>query len=178
MKRTTVMTLLFILAAGVGRAQNTQVAWSVFSSACGEVVSENTRVLEMTGQPFAGDAGGSDNAVFTGFLADPVFSGMVTAVSPGTLSDRPAAIEMLQNYPNPFNPSTSITYAVGGPVARVVRLSVYDLLGREVALLVNDSRVPGRYEVTWDAANLPSGVYVYRMTAGDHVDAKRMMLLK
>ena len=72
MKRTTVMTLLFILMAGVGRAQNTQVAWSVFSSACGEVASENTRVLEMTGQPFAGDAGGSDNAVFTGFLADPV----------------------------------------------------------------------------------------------------------
>ena len=85
---------------------------------------------------------------------------------------------MLQNYPNPFNPSTSITYAVGGSVARVVRLSVYDLLGREVAVLLNDSRAPGRYEVTWDAANLPSGVYVYRMTAGDHVDAKRMMLLK
>jgi hypothetical protein len=178
MKRSTLMVLVLALATGAGHAQNTQVTWSVFSSACGEVSSENIHVLAMTGQPFAGEAGGSDKAVFTGFLADPTLSGIVTAIGPGGFSERPAGSELLQNYPNPFNPSTSITYVVGGPAAQMVRLSVFDLLGREVAVLVHESRMPGRYAVTWEAAHLPSGVYVSRMSAGDHVAVKRMMLLK
>jgi GH35 family endo-1,4-beta-xylanase len=87
-----------------------------------------------------------------------------------------------QNYPNPFNPVTVIKYTVGvasgrGQVASV-RLVVYDLLGREVAALVNEQKAPGAYETTFDASGLASGIYIYRLTAGSFVQSKSMVLVK
>ncbi len=98
----------------------------------------------------------------------------------------PASFVLSQNYPNPFNPTTTISYQV--PVASLVRLSVYDLLGREVAVLVNEQRTPGTYTVRFsgiggsvsggDGRNLASGAYFYRMSAGSFVQTKRMMLVR
>jgi hypothetical protein len=88
----------------------------------------------------------------------------------------PAVFTLDQNYPNPFNPSTRIrfTLAQGG----VVTLKVYDVLGREVATLVNQSLQPGSFETTFDGAGLSSGVYVYRLTANGVTATNRMMLTK
>lgn len=88
------------------------------------------------------------------------------------------------NYPNPFNPSTSIKYAVSS--RQFVKLKVYDLLGNEVETLVNEEKSAGKYEINWNAANLPSGVYFYRLQAGDlstssgrsFVQTRKMILLK
>ena len=179
MKRSMVILLLNILVAVVGRAQNTQVAWSVFSSAFGEVSTENTHVLGMTGQPFAGEAGGAGNAVFTGFLADPSLSGTVTGVSSGGGSQVPGVFRMLQNYPNPFNPSTMIRYDL--PSRAHVILSVFNALGQQVAVLQNGDQDAGSHNVRWAAEGLPSGVYLYRLqihstgpaAARDPVDARR-----
>ena len=88
----------------------------------------------------------------------------------------PSEFELSQNYPNPFNPSTTIKYEL--PKSTEVRLSVYDLLGREVSILVNDRGDAGVHEVKFDAANLASGVYVYRLTAGDFVQSRTLMILK
>jgi 5-hydroxyisourate hydrolase-like protein (transthyretin family) len=82
---------------------------------------------------------------------------------------QPTAFVLQQNYPNPFNPATRISYTVGvvnsqQTVAGKVRLSVYDLLGREVALLVDEQKNPGTYTVTWDAAGMATGVYFYKFT--------------
>jgi Zn-dependent M28 family amino/carboxypeptidase len=95
----------------------------------------------------------------------------------------PAAVRLDQNYPNPFNPSTTIAYTVGGVGLqasgfRDVRLVVHDVLGREVALLVNERKAPGRYEVEFDASGLASGIYFYRLTAGKFVETRKMVLLK
>jgi hypothetical protein len=95
----------------------------------------------------------------------------------------PTQYELFQNYPNPFNPTTVIRYAVAGSReqglgTRLVRLVVYDLLGREVAVLVNENKTPGNYEVTFNAANLASGVYLYRLTAGNFVQMQKMLLLR
>jgi glucose/arabinose dehydrogenase len=87
-----------------------------------------------------------------------------------------AAFELEQNYPNPFNPTTVIRYQV--PVVGGVRLSVYDMLGREVAVLVNEWKAPGRYEITFDATGLSSGVYVYRLTAGQYIQSRTMVLIR
>jgi hypothetical protein len=83
---------------------------------------------------------------------------------------------MEQNYPNPFNPTTTISFAVAEE--RSVRIAVYNSLGIEVAELVNEVLPAGRFEATFDATNLPSGTYVYRMTAGDFVQTRQMTLSK
>jgi hypothetical protein len=88
----------------------------------------------------------------------------------------PSSFELGQNYPNPFNPATNINYAITktGPV----KLTVYNLLGQAVATLVDGVRMPGSYTLTWNAANLSSGVYVYQLQAGSTLLTKRMLLLK
>jgi len=81
-----------------------------------------------------------------------------------------------QNFPNPFNPSTTISYAV--PTNSFVSLKVYSILGTEVASLVNETQAAGRYTVRFIAAQLSSGVYFYRITAGNFVDTKKLTVLK
>jgi hypothetical protein len=94
----------------------------------------------------------------------------------------PNKYELSQNYPNPFNPSTTINYSI--PVVNAhtstanVTLKVYDILGREVAVLINKEQAPGNYSVKFDASNLTSGLYFYRLTAGKFTSVKKMMLLK
>ena len=88
----------------------------------------------------------------------------------------PLTFDLAQNYPNPFNPSTSIKYSV--PESGNIRLSVFNIVGEEVAVLVDGFNQAGFYEVAFDASNLPSGVYVYKLQSANSVQAKKMMLLK
>ena len=81
-----------------------------------------------------------------------------------------------QNYPNPFNPSTTLKYQI--QQNGFVTLKVYDILGKEVATLVNEVKTQGIYEVNFNASNLASGVYLYRLNVNDYVDVKKMILLK
>ncbi len=81
-----------------------------------------------------------------------------------------------QNYPNPFNPTTRIAFAI--PKAGFVSLKMYDVLGREVATLVDETKQPGECSVTWDASGMPSGVYFYRLQAGPFAETKKLILLK
>ncbi len=92
----------------------------------------------------------------------------------GSLAVTDYAIE--QNYPNPFNPSTTIRYQI--PQDGLVTLKVYDILGKEVATLVNDVKASGRYEVNFNASSLASGVYLYRLIVNEYVNVKKMLLLK
>ena len=81
-----------------------------------------------------------------------------------------------QNYPNPFNPSTTISWQ--SPVGSKQTLKIYDVLGKEVAALVNDFKPAGKYETEFNAANLPSGIYFYQLKTGDFVETKKMILLR
>jgi hypothetical protein len=88
----------------------------------------------------------------------------------------PSSYKLLQNYPNPFNPMTVMSYMI--PVSSMIRLSVFDVLGREVAVLVNEEKSAGMHTMSWDAAGFPSGVYFYRLTAGNFTETRRMLLAK
>jgi hypothetical protein len=88
----------------------------------------------------------------------------------------PKVFALEQNYPNPFNPSTVMSYQL--PVASNVSLKVYDVLGREVATLVNGRQEAGRYSVSFNAASFASGVYFYRLQAGNFVQTKKMIMVK
>ena len=92
------------------------------------------------------------------------------------VDELPAAIELSQNYPNPFNPSTNI--AVNLPSARRVSLRVYDMLGREVATLVDGTMPGGRHVVRFDAGGLATGIYVYRLDTGDRTLSRTMLLVR
>jgi len=81
-----------------------------------------------------------------------------------------------QNFPNPFNPATTIQYQL--PKNGFVTLKIYDILGKEVADLVNDQKTQGRYSVNFDASRLASGVYIYQLRVNDYVSSKKMLLLK
>ncbi|MEK9137846.1 MAG: T9SS type A sorting domain-containing protein, partial [Bacteroidota bacterium] len=100
----------------------------------------------------------------------------------------PTTFGLAQNYPNPFNPTTTITYtlpsqSVSRAEGRVgvgshVTLRLYNLIGQQVAELVNSSQVPGRYQVTLDASSLPSGIYFYRINAGSFTETKKLTLVR
>jgi len=92
--------------------------------------------------------------------------------------------ELEQNYPNPFNPSTKIKFTIpsviasGAKQSQMVTLKVYDVLGNEIATLVNEEILAGEYEVKFNAANLPSGIYFYQLSAGQYIETKKMILIK
>ena len=88
----------------------------------------------------------------------------------------PNGINLEQNYPNPFNPSTKITYTI--PELSFITLKVYNVLGKEVSTLVSEEKEAGKYSVEFDAKGLPSGIYFYRLQAGDFVETKKMVLMK
>jgi hypothetical protein len=88
----------------------------------------------------------------------------------------PDKFELSQNYPNPFNPSTRIKYQLSS--ISQVTLKVYDVLGNEVATLVNEEKPAGSYEVDFDASQLSSGIYFYKLQAGSFFETKKMLLLK
>jgi hypothetical protein len=88
----------------------------------------------------------------------------------------PIRFSIEQNYPNPFNPSTKIRYSI--PVKQFLTLKVYDILGREAALLVNEEEQAGYYQVEFNAGNFASGIYIYKIQAGNFSDIKKMILMK
>ena len=87
-----------------------------------------------------------------------------------------SSFKLEQNYPNPFNPTTQISYSI--PVASHVRLKVYNVLGNEIATLVNEEKPAGEYSVKFNASDLSSGVYIYRLQTDYSVITKKMTLLK
>ena len=122
-------------------------------------------------------------------------SGCYNALPVEEQHETPDEFALQQNYPNPFNPNTKIKYSIpggrnshwsmvegGGSMVKGenlnVKLVVYDLLGREVATLVNKKQHPGNYEVEFDASGFSSGVYFYKLQAGDNVQTRKMILLK
>ncbi len=119
----------------------------------------------------------------TGIAFDTVFTStalLIITVATSDIEENfnsiPKEYALAQNYPNPFNPSTNIKYSI--PEASFVQLKVYDILGNEVATLVNEEQNIGNYNIEFNASALPSGVYFYRIQAGSFVDTKKMLLLK
>ncbi|MBT8377645.1 MAG: T9SS type A sorting domain-containing protein [Ignavibacteria bacterium] len=126
-------------------------------------------------QPYSGSSYCSDHLGVLTYLKDGVLD--VDAES----SVYPDEFKLFQNYPNPFNPETMIEYTVPSIVSNItafVQLKVYDSLGNEIATLVNEDKSAGNYEVRFDGTSLPSGIYFYKLIAGNYSETKKMMLIK
>jgi photosystem II stability/assembly factor-like uncharacterized protein len=103
-------------------------------------------------------------------------NGGVSYIEESKIDEIPTNFYLSYNYPNPFNPNTKIRYSI--PQTSNVVIKVFDILGNEIETLVNEEKQTGTYEITWLAEGLPSGVYFYRLQAGDFVETKKMILLK
>ncbi|MEO8665353.1 MAG: T9SS type A sorting domain-containing protein, partial [Ignavibacteria bacterium] len=101
--------------------------------------------------------------------------GIITGIAV-TSEFTPKIFSLEQNYPNPFNPVTIINYEL--KVANFVSLSVYDVLGNKVRNLLSEKQKPGRYSVNFNASDLPSGIYYYKLKAGNFEKVRKLMLLK
>ena len=111
---------------------------------------------------------------------DSLFNTLPTSVNVNN-SNLPLEFELEQNYPNPFNPNTTIKFTIPSKVRRQtsnVTLIVYDILGNEIATLVDDEKQPGIYAVVFKAGNLPGGIYFYKFSAENFIDTKKLLLLK
>jgi hypothetical protein len=173
-------------------AAGAPVAGSNFWSWGGEGRSPNSEYVWRVGDPFVCDPPMEAQGLNSVFDTDSStiriiaqyadsMSNMKTPVGIREHGDVARGFELYQNYPNPFNPSTVIGYQV--PVIGHVTLMIYDVLGREVRPLVGAVRSPGRYESEFDAGNLPSGVYFYRLTVTSSdgqrfVSTKKLALVK
>jgi probable HAF family extracellular repeat protein len=126
------------------------------------------------------DSGNYGGIVLEGFLALGEQQTYNITLNPLSVNESPFEIPgsyaLAQNYPNPFNPTTTISYSI--PQSGNVKLVVYDMLGNEVATLVNKEQAPGVYSVLFDATNLASGVYFYRIKAGSFNEVKKMILMR
>lgn len=117
-----------------------------------------------------------NGVLFLGSYSNGVFKSTPMVVSVENTSNRIIGFHLMQNFPNPFNPSTKINYSI--PQDGLVILKVYDVLGNEITTLVNEEKPVGIYELNFDAKNLSSGVYLYRIQAGNFSETKKFILLK
>ncbi|MDW7680195.1 MAG: T9SS type A sorting domain-containing protein, partial [bacterium] len=100
----------------------------------------------------------------------------VAVVSKTDDSMLPETIQLFQNYPNPFNPTTTIRFAL--PYSSKVKLDILNMLGQKVTTLLNEQRSAGVHQLTFDAAGLPSGIYLYRLQAGSYVQTRKILLIR
>ena len=171
---------IMVLIVGQGgiilRTKNSGITWNTQSSEITEWLS---------GVSFAD----SSNGIVVGANGKilKTTSGGVTFIEENEIEEQtPQNYLISQNYPNPFNPVTKIKYTIpqtnsslpGGARGGLVTLMVYNTLGREVATLVNEEKPAGEYEVEFNAANLPSGIYFYQLNSGEFRETKKMVLLR
>ena len=136
-------------------------------------------VTTMIGTPYGLYAGGTFNYAGSGYSNNLALwnNFSLTGVNDDATKEKhPYQMRLFQNYPNPFNPSTKIRFSI--PKSGIVKLTIYNILGQKVKTLLNGFRNAGSYELSWNASNFPSGIYICKMQTGSFVTSKKMILLK
>ena len=167
---------------GIWWVSNAGDMWAFETNSSGDLLWENIYDIAVNDIAWCGIITSDGGYAMTG-LVGYGFGGDLwlakLASAPSGSKDNPNAVTdyfLYQNYPNPFNPSTTINYSI--PDISYVTIKVFDVLGNEIETLVNEEKPAGSYEITWYAENLPSGVYFYRLQAGDFIQTKKMILMK
>ena len=168
--RRIILTVL--VSCGVSWSQ-TAVRQSVFGSGGLPMSNDGYRIMGTLGQTIAGVTMDDTHSNQGGFWFQAME--IITDVE-STPDALPEEFRLEQNYPNPFNPITNFKFSI--PVQSRVTLTVFDMLGREVARLVDDVLSPGEYTVEFDARGFPSGIYLYQIRAGGYLNMRKFTLLK
>ena len=150
-----------------------KISNSVFSNGGSISGSSTNQIISTIGEPIVGTSGNSVNQIQSGFWYS---EDAITGVEKNDKNSAPKEFQLMQNYPNPFNPTTTIIFDL--PKQSHVTIKIYNILGQEVETLINETKKPGSYQLNFNAASLASGVYIYRIQAGDFTSTKKMMLIK
>ncbi len=180
MRMLAVAVVILLLTNGRGDAE-TKIVWSAFSSGTAVQNGNGTNAVSILGVPFVGSGSAGSIGLSSGFGTYILSKGVVSGISNSSLGV-PVVYSLSQNYPNPFNPSTTIEY--GLPSASKVQLTIFDVLGRNVATLYNGEQTAGYQRLRWNAP-VSTGVYFYRIDATSvenperrFVQVKKMLLIK
>ena len=173
--------ILLVLTFGLFLPEKTvaqlRIPRSILATGGMELTSSANIIVGTVGQPLIGVAGGSAHILNGGFWYAQANAMIVHITPPRTdVGNQPKEYALYNNYPNPFNPATTLEYTLMSPGE--VSLIIYNLLGQEITTLVSEVQQAGYHKVVWDAANMASGVYLYRLRAGDFVQTRKMLLLK
>ncbi len=182
MFRTVIVALALLMALSVTTALAQQYELRGISISCGGntvATSANFRVGLTSGQTVAGSAESPNFRAFFGLWKPQ--TGLSLIVAEDEYAALPERFYLGQNYPNPFNPSTTIEFALSS--AEWVQLAIYNSLGQRITTLVDQPLGVGTYQVKWDGfdqrgGKVASGIYHYRLEAGDYALSKKMLLLK
>lgn len=155
-------------------SQNTKVTWYSFNMGSAEPKTGNTIIKSVVGQNFIGTTQQSNTQILSGFFADTLFRSITVDVR--NQEQLPTFYSLWQNYPNPFNPSTTIHFEL--PKESHVTLKVYNMLGQEVLTVIDGQKIAGAYNLKIDGKYLASGVFFYRLVAGDFVAVKKFTFIK
>ncbi|MBI4810067.1 MAG: T9SS type A sorting domain-containing protein [Ignavibacteriales bacterium] len=172
MKNTIRFIVLLLLFSTCAFTQY-KIPQSVIGNGGTVVTNNNHRITGTVGQNLIGITSSNSFSSSAGFWYIP---GRILTSIEQSASTLPLEYRLKQNYPNPFNPSTTIKFDI--PQASYVTLKIYNMLGQELTELINEEKKPGAYNVTWNAFGFSSGIYFYRMTAGNFSDIKKMLLVR
>jgi hypothetical protein len=175
---TVVFTCVFLHTTS--EVQNAEAQYliknSTITNGCGTQANTQYRLTATVGQPIIGTMTGGGSPSYGSIIGFWYARQSFTTVGVANGKELPTEFRLDQNYPNPFNPTTVVSCQ--WPVVSHVRIAVYDILGREVAVLIDDLKEAGRYQVMWNAKDCASGVYVCRMNAGAYTMSRKMILAK
>ncbi len=166
-----VLTLYVLMLSNLYAQLN--IPSSVISSGGSFISGSNNQINGTLAQSFIGNISSSNNINLIGFWYTT--EGFITDIQEEE-NIIPSEFFLSQNYPNPFNPATKIKYGVKERIN--IRIAIFNTIGEEVNLLINETKEPGSYEIEFNASSLPSGVYFYRLQAGVYVETRKMILLK
>jgi hypothetical protein len=152
--------------------------WASLGNGFGTPYYRTVRAIAVVGSDiYAGGVFSTADGVTVNNIARYSCFSTVTSIDDDNINEIiPHTFNLDQNYPNPFNPTTTIRFNISK--IGLVKISVYDILGREVRVLVNEEKKPGVYSITFDAKNLASGIYFYSIRTGEYFQSKKMILLK
>lgn len=162
---------VLILSPTISFSQE-NISPSVIAGGGGNMFNTEYQISGTVGQPLIGISNNVNFLLGSGFWS---VSGSVTSLN-GDENILPTEYNLYQNYPNPFNPSTIIKYSV--PERSNVIIQVFNIVGEEIEILVNQEKDSGFYEVQFSGVGLASGIYIYRITAGNFFQSKKMLLIK
>jgi hypothetical protein len=145
----------------------------VYCSGASVLMGDNLILNSTLGQTNTGNAQ-SDIIILSSGFWSIIQNSIITNVDESIISD--ISFDLYQNYPNPFNPVTIIRYSI--PDRSYVQLTIYNTIGQIITNLINEELEAGIHEATFDAANFPSGMYIYRLQAGEYVRSKKLLLMK